>query len=58
MKPLLKQHYIVIAVTLSAITLMYWLAADPPNLWVLSFMIGGALVCAGITIARNRAGHF
>lgn len=58
MKPLQKLHYIVIAVTLSAITLMYWFAADPPNIWILSFMAGAALVCVGITIVRSRAGHF
>jgi hypothetical protein len=58
MKPPEKLHYAVIAVTLSAITVMYWLAADPPNIWILSFMFGAALVCIGITIARSRAGHF
>ncbi|HEX2271724.1 MAG TPA: hypothetical protein VHH35_19415 [Pyrinomonadaceae bacterium] len=58
MKPLEKTHYAVIAVTLSAITIMYWWAADPPDPWFLSFMFAAALVCIGITIARRRAGHF
>lgn len=58
MKALERLHYIVIAIVVSAITAMYWLAADPPNAWILAFMSGVALVCIGITIARRRAGHF
>lgn len=58
MKHLRRIHYLVIIFTLSAITIMYWLAADPPNVWFLSFMGGAALLCIGITIARGRAGHF
>ena len=58
MKNLRRVHYIVIVLTLSAMTVMYWVAADPPSVWVLSFMAGAALVCIGITIARSRAGHF
>jgi hypothetical protein len=58
MKNLRRVHFIVMVIGLSAITIMYWLAADPPNVWFLSFMGGAALLCIGITIARSRAGHF
>jgi len=58
MKNLRRIHYLVIIFALSFITITYWLAADPPNPWFLSFMGGAALVCIGITIARGRAGHF
>ena len=58
MKPQEKLAYIVMIVTLSAITAMYWWAADPPSPWVFAITGGGALVCIGIIIARKRAGHY
>ena len=58
MKSQEKQSYIVTAVTLLAITLMYWWAADPPNLWILCLTGGGALLCVGIIVYRRRAGHY
>ena len=58
MKPQKKLAYIVTAVTLSAITLMYWWAADPPSPWIFSLTGGGALLCIGIIIARKRWGNY
>lgn len=58
MSPVRRTHYVVIALTLAAIMVMYWLAADPPNPWILVFMGGVNLTCIGITIARCRAEHF
>ncbi len=50
--------YIVTAITLSAITAMYWWAADPPNPWIFGVTGGGALLCVGIILAKRRAGHY
>lgn len=51
-------RYLVIVVGFSAITLTYWLAADPPNPWILAITAAGILVSIGITLAKKRAGHF
>ena len=51
-------RYLVLIVGISIITITYWLAADPPNPWVLAIAGGGILVGVGITIAKTRAGHF
>lgn len=51
-------RYIVIVVAVSTITLSYWIAADPPNPWILAVAAAGILVSVGITIAKGRAGHF
>ena len=51
-------RYLVIVVGFAAITLSYWLAADPPNPWILAITAAGILVSIGITLAKKRAGHF
>jgi len=51
-------RYLVIVVGFSAITVSYWLAADPPNPWILAITAAGILVSIGITLAKKRAGHF
>ena len=54
----LTMRYLVIVVGFSAITVSYWLAADPPNPWILAITAAGILVSIGITLAKKRAGHF
>ena len=54
----IRTTYIVIAVGFSAITLMYWLAADPPNPWIFAVTGEGALFSVGVTLYRKRKGHF
>lgn len=54
----LTVRYLVIVVGFSAITVSYWLAADPPNPWFLAITAAGILVSVGITLAKKRAGHF
>ncbi len=54
----MKTRYIVIVVAIASITGSYWLAADPPNPWILAIAAAGILVSVGITIAKRRAGHF
>ena len=51
-------RYLVIVVGFSAITVSYWLAADPPNPWIFAITAAGILVSIGITLAKKRAGHF
>lgn len=51
-------RYLVIVVGFSAITVSYWLAADPPSPWILAITAAGILVSIGITLAKKRAGHF
>lgn len=51
-----KLPYILTPVTLSLITLMYWLAADPPSPWIFAITGGGAIVCFGIILARRQKG--
>lgn len=51
-------RYLVIVVGFSTITVSYWLAADPPNPWILAITAAGILVSIGITLAKKRAGHF
>jgi hypothetical protein len=51
-------YYLAILVGLSAITGMYWWAADPPNPWIFAVTGAGALASIGIMIYRTRAGHF
>jgi len=58
MKPQERLAYIVTAIALSAITGMYWWAAEPPSWGIFAFMAVGALVCFGIILARKRAGHY
>ena len=58
MKPQEKLAYIVTGIGLAGITLMYWLAADPPSPWIFAITGGGELACIGIIIARKRAGHY
>jgi hypothetical protein len=57
MKPL-TMRYLVIVIAFSAITISYWVAADPPNPWIIAITGAGALASIGITIAKKRAGHF
>ena len=54
----LTVRYLVIAVGFSAITVSYWLAADPPNPWFLPITAAGIMVSIGITLAKKRACHF
>ena len=54
----MKSRYLVIVIAIAAITVSYWLAADPPNPWFLAIAAAGILVSVGITIAKRRAGHF
>ena len=54
----LTVRYLVIVVGFSAITVSYWLAADPPNPWFLAITAAGILVSIGITLAKKRTGHF
>jgi cyanate permease len=58
MRPQERLAYIVTAIMLSAITAMYWWAADPPNPWIFCITGGGALLCVGIILAKRRAGHY
>ena len=51
-------RYIVLLIGISFIAITYWLAADPPNLWILAIAASGLLIGVGITIAKTRAGHF
>jgi hypothetical protein len=55
--PKASTNYIVIAVVFSAITLMYWLAADPPNPWVLGITGAGVLFSIGTTLYKKRTGR-
>lgn len=48
-------NYIAIAVVFSAITLMYWIAADPPNPWILAITGAGVLFSIGITLYKKRS---
>lgn len=57
MKPL-TIRYLVIVIGFSAIAASYWFAADPPNRWFLAITAAGILVSIGITIAKDRWGHF
>ena len=57
MKPA-TMRYLVIVIAISTITISYWVAADPPNPWILAIAAAGILVTVGITIAKVRAGHF
>lgn len=54
----MRSRYLVIVIGYAAITGTYWLVADPPNPWVLAIAAAGILVSVGITIAKDRAGHF
>ena len=54
----LTVRYLAIIVGFSAITVEYWLAADPPSPWFLAVTAAGILVSIGITLAKKRAGHF
>lgn len=54
----LTVRYLAIVVGFSAITVEYWLAADPPSPWFLAITAAGILVSIGITLAKKRAGHF
>jgi hypothetical protein len=58
MKPSERHPYIVTVIMLSAITAMYWWAADPPNPWIFCLTGGGAMACLGIILAKRRAGHY
>lgn len=40
------------------IAVTYWLAADPPSLWILPLTAAGLLFSIGTIIYRHRAGHF
>lgn len=51
-------RYLMIVVGISLITISYWIAADPPNPWILAIAAAGILASVGITIAKSRAGHF
>ena len=55
--PKASTNYIVIAVAFSAITLMYWLAADPPNPRILAITGAGVLFSIGITLYKKRSGR-
>lgn len=50
-------NYIAIAAVFSAITLMYWLAADPPNPWILAVTGAGVLFSIGMTLYKKRTGR-
>ena len=50
-------NYIAIAIAFSALTLMYWLAADPPNPWILAVTGAGVLFSIGITLYKKRTGR-
>ena len=54
----LTLRYLVLVIGIAIITITYWLAADPPNPWVLAIAGAGILTGIGITIAKTRAGHF
>ena len=54
----MKTRYIAIVIAITAITGSYWLAADPPNPWVLAIAAAGLPVSIGIITAKKRAGHF
>ena len=55
--PKASTNYIVIAVAFIAITLSYWLAADPPSPWIFAITGAGVLFSVGITLYRKRAGR-
>ncbi len=57
MKPA-TMRYLVIVIAISIITILYWVAADPPSPWIFAIAAAGILVSVGITIAKGRAGHF
>lgn len=57
MKPS-TMRYLMIVVGISIITISYWIAADPPNPWILAIAAAGILASVGITIAKRRAGNF
>lgn len=54
----MTMRYIAIVIGFAAIAFSYWFAADPPNPWIFAIAAAGILVSVGITIAKNRAGHF
>ena len=54
----MRNRYIVIVIGIAAITGSYWVAADPPNPWFLAVAAAGLLVSIGITVFKNRRGHF
>ena len=54
----MRNRYIVILIGIAAIAGSYWLAADPPNPWFLAIAAAGLLVSIGITVFKNRRGHF
>lgn len=55
--PKAMTNYIAIAVAFSALTLMYWLAADPPNPGSLAVTGAGVLFSIGITLYKKGAGR-
>jgi hypothetical protein len=55
--PKATTNYIAIAVAFSVLTLMYWLAADPPNPWILAITGAGVLFSIGITLYKKRTGR-
>lgn len=57
MKPS-TMRYLMIVVGISIITISYWIAADPPNPWILAIAAAGILASVGITIAKRRASDF
>ena len=46
------------AIIFPLIAVMYWLAADPPSLWILPLSGAGLLLGIGTILYRYRAGHF
>jgi 4-hydroxybenzoate polyprenyltransferase len=50
-------NYIAIAVAFSILILMYWIAADPPNPWILVFIGAAVLFIIGISLYKKRTGR-
>ena len=55
--PKASTNYIAIAVVFSAITLTYWLAADPPSPWIFAITGAGVLFSIGVTLYKKRTGR-
>jgi len=53
-----RYRYIVIVIAFTVLTVTYWFAAVQPSPWIFAITGAGILVSIGITIAKNRAGHF
>jgi len=52
-----KTNYLVVVLGFAAITIMYWVAADPPSPWILAITGAGALFGIGVTIYKKRKGQ-